>query len=71
MFHALIGRGYAGQLLLSYDVGLAMQLETYGSTGHTYVQETFLPRLRELGVAEAVLDRVTVENPRRVLELSD
>jgi predicted metal-dependent phosphotriesterase family hydrolase len=71
MFNTLIGRGYAGQLLLSHDVGLAMQLKAYGGTGYTYVQETFLPRLRERGVSDAVLTAITVDNPRRVLELSE
>jgi phosphotriesterase-related protein len=71
MFHTLLERGYASQLLLSHDVGLAMQLKAYGGTGYAYVQEIFLPRLRERGVSESVLTTVTSDNPRRVLELLD
>jgi predicted metal-dependent phosphotriesterase family hydrolase len=55
----------------SRSVGLAMQLEACGSAGYSYVQETFLPRLRERGVSDAVLTAITVDDPRRVLELSE
>ena len=70
LFHTLLQRGYAKQLLLSHDVGLAMQLKAYKGTGYLYVKEVFLPRLRELGVAESTITQVTVQNPRRLLELA-
>jgi predicted metal-dependent phosphotriesterase family hydrolase len=36
-----------------------------------HVQETFLLRLRDLGVSDSVATTMTVDNPRRVLELPE
>ena len=62
----LIGRGFAGSVLLSQDVFLKMMLTRYGGFGYAYVQRHFLPRLRRHGVAEEMLDTLMVDNPRRV-----
>jgi predicted metal-dependent phosphotriesterase family hydrolase len=42
----------------------------YDGNGYTYLQETFLPRLRAAGVGEAEIRQITVENPRRLLTIS-
>jgi phosphotriesterase-related protein len=63
----LLERGYASQLLLSQDVCHNSQLRRYGGHGYTYLQETFLPRLRERGVSQPEIDQLTIENPRRIL----
>ena len=47
-----------------------LQLRAFGGNGYTYLQETYLPRLRAAGVPDDAIDRMTVENPRRVLSLS-
>jgi predicted metal-dependent phosphotriesterase family hydrolase len=65
----LLHRGYARQILLSQSVGLAMQLKAFGGTGYTYLQETFLPGLRERGVDEDTITQMTVLNPRQILSL--
>jgi predicted metal-dependent phosphotriesterase family hydrolase len=66
----LLNRGYADRILLSQAVGWAMQLKAYGGNGYVYIQEVFLPRLRERGVGEDAIHQMTVLNPRRVLSLS-
>jgi phosphotriesterase-related protein len=63
----LLARGFAGQILLSQDVCHNQQLRHYEGSGYTYLQETFLPRLREAGVGEDEIRQLTVENPRRIL----
>jgi predicted metal-dependent phosphotriesterase family hydrolase len=65
----LLERGYASQILLSQSVGMAMQLKAFGGNGYIYLQEQFLPRLRERGVPEDQIDQMTVGNPRRLLSL--
>ncbi len=65
----LVGRGHADRLLLSQDVCHNQQLRHYEGHGYTYLQETFLPRLREAGIDQAAIDRITIENPRRILSL--
>jgi len=42
---------------------------TTTGNGYTYLQETFLPRLRAAGVGEAEIRQITVENPRRLLTI--
>jgi phosphotriesterase-related protein len=65
----LLERGFGDRVLLSQDVCDNSQLAHYGGNGYTYLQETFLPRLRERGVDEAEIRGITVENPRRILTI--
>jgi phosphotriesterase-related protein len=66
----LLEHGHADRLLLSQDVCDNSQLVFYGGNGYTYLQATFLPRLRERGVSEAEIRQITVENPRRILSIA-
>jgi phosphotriesterase-related protein len=63
----LIRAGYGDRILLSQDVCTKMQLKKYGGRGYSYVMEFFLPELRRLGATEAQIQKLVVENPRRVL----
>ena len=65
----LLGRGWGDHVLLSQDVCHNQQLRHYGGNGFTYLQETFVPRLREAGVGEAEIRRMTEANPRRILTI--
>jgi len=66
----LLSRGHADRILLSQDVCHNQQLRHYEGNGYTYLQETFLPRLRARGVAEAEIEQMTVGNPRRILTIA-
>ncbi|HEX4897136.1 MAG TPA: hypothetical protein VFV53_02105 [Candidatus Limnocylindrales bacterium] len=65
----LLSRGHTDRVLLSQDVCHNQQLRHYDGNGYTYLQETFLPRLRARGVSEAEIDQLTIANPRRVLTI--
>ena len=65
----LLHRGHAGRVLLSLDVCHNGQLRRYAGNGYTYLQASFLPRLRERGVSDAEIDRLTIDNPRRILTI--
>lgn len=65
----LLERGFGDRLLLSQDVCDNSQLTFYGGNGYTYLQSTFLPRLRAAGVTDVEIERITVENPRRILSI--
>ena len=67
----LLDLGYADQLFLSQDVCKDQHLRYLGGNGFTYVLGTFLPKLRQAGVPEALITRMMVENPRRVLTIRD
>jgi len=65
----LLHRGHVDHVLLSQDVCHNGQLRRYEGNGYTYLQTTFLPRLRERGASEAEIDRLTIDNPRRILTI--
>jgi phosphotriesterase-related protein len=65
----LLHRGHVDRVLLSQDVCHNSQLRHYEGNGYTYLQTTFLPRLREAGVSDAEIDQLTIENPRRILTI--
>ncbi|WP_433087182.1 phosphotriesterase family protein [Dactylosporangium sp. CA-052675] len=61
----LTAMGLAGQLMLSNDICELGQLAAYGGPGYANVIENFLPMLRDRGVSEADIHRMTVANPAR------
>lgn len=65
----LLHRGHADRVLLSQDVCHNSQLRRYEGNGYTYLQTTFLPRLRAAGVSDAEIDQLTIANPRRILTI--
>jgi len=65
----LLAGGHGEKVLLSQDVCHNSQLQAYEGNGYTYLQETFLPRLRERGVSEAEIEQLTVLNPKRILTI--
>jgi phosphotriesterase-related protein len=65
----LLSRGHVERILLSQDVCHDAQLRHYGGNGYTYLQDTFLPRLRAAGASEEEIDVLTVRNPLRVLAM--
>ena len=65
----LLSRGHADRVLLSQDICHNQQLRHYEGNGYTYLQETFLPRLRARGVSATEIDQLTILNPRRILTI--
>jgi phosphotriesterase-related protein len=62
---AFCAEGLVDQIMLSNDICLLDQLAQYGGPGYDNVITNFLPLLRERGVTEAQIHRMTVENPAR------
>ena len=65
LIHALIERGYVDHLLMSHDRNRDHEMRYSGNTGYCHIFETFLPRLRQLGVTDEQIDTVMVRNPAR------
>lgn len=63
----LIKRGYGDRILVSQDVCTKFQLHKYGGFGYDFVLTNLIPFLRDHGVSERDIMRVTQENPARVL----
>jgi predicted metal-dependent phosphotriesterase family hydrolase len=64
---ALARMGYAGRILLSTDTCRRSQLRANGGRGLDYLFTSFLPRLRQLGVAETHITAMTVDAPQALM----
>ncbi|MWV63872.1 phosphotriesterase-related protein [Halorubrum sp. JWXQ-INN 858] len=67
----LIEDGYGDRVLLSGDVFLKCHRRAYGGFGYAHVLENVVPILRGLDVDRDAIDRLLVDNPRRVLTFDD
>jgi phosphotriesterase-related protein len=63
----LVKLGYADRITLSHDVCNKIHQKAYGGFGFSYINDHFLPMLEELGVGKAEIQKMMVENPRRIL----
>jgi len=67
----LIDEGYADQLVFAHDICFKVLRRKYGGFGYGHILENVVPRLRRRGVERDVIDRILVDNPRRVLTFSE
>jgi phosphotriesterase-related protein len=63
----LVKEGYGDRIVISHDVCTKLQLKKYGGLGFTYIDDYFLPRLRRMGLSEADIHKIMVDNPARQL----
>jgi phosphotriesterase-related protein len=64
----LVGRGFAGQIVLGHDVALKCQLKRFGGLGYDHIPRRIVPTLvNHLGVTSDVVDSLLSANPRRLL----
>lgn len=64
---ALIDAGLTDRVLLAHDVCIQGQLKRNGGGGYAYISNMVAPALRAKGVSEAILRRILVDNPARLL----
>jgi phosphotriesterase-related protein len=64
---ALIKQGYADQICLGHDVFTKMNTRRGGGEGYTRIQRFVVPTLRRSGVSDEDIEKITVENPARLL----
>jgi phosphotriesterase-related protein len=64
---ALVRMGYAGRILLSTDTCRRSQLRANGGRSLDCLFTSFLPRLRQRGVAETHITAMTVDAPQALL----
>lgn len=66
--HALVDAGFTDQIVFGGDNGRRSYLKSYGGgPGYAYILEFFIPRLRLERFSEEVIQKILVENPRRIL----
>lgn len=64
---ALLKKGYASQIAMGHDIYDKTRGVTYGYTGFTHISSFALPRLKQLGFGDDVINKLMVENPARIL----
>jgi phosphotriesterase-related protein len=64
---AVLEAGYEDHLILSADSTPAPQLKANWGQGYSSVITQFVPKLRYAGVKDALLHKILVDNPRRLL----
>lgn len=63
----LCNEGWSEKLLMSVDLTRRSHLKINGGIGYAYLIETFVPMLIEAGIKEGDLEKILVENPKRIL----
>lgn len=64
-----IEHGYEDQLLLSTDLTRKSHLRALGGQGYDVVLRSFVPLLRERGIADSVINKLLVTNPQRAFSI--
>jgi phosphotriesterase-related protein len=64
----LVGEGYGDRILISTDICLKQDLTTYGGHGYAHILETVVPMMKHQGLEPKTIQRIMVDNPKRVLE---
>lgn len=64
---ALVEAGYASQLVLGTDICFKLLTRRGGGLGYRHLTATILPLLRTLGIKEADITAMTIQNPAAVL----
>jgi phosphotriesterase-related protein len=59
--------GYLGQIVVAQDVCLKVQLKRYGGFGFDHVLESAVPMWRAIGIDDAGIRQILVDNPARVM----
>ncbi|MEU1877570.1 phosphotriesterase [Streptosporangium sp. NPDC020072] len=66
----LARRGHAERVLLSQDVSAKSHLLAYGGGGYGFILQQLVHYLRMVGADDALIETVTVRNPRRLLTIT-
>ena len=67
----LVEEGYSDRILLSHDVCFKIQLSSFGGYGFAHVPYHIVSYLRDGGVSDSDIERMTIGNPARLFGLVD
>lgn len=66
----LLEAGYGSQIVIGTDTFLKMLVRRYGGEGYCRLTKYVLPKLREVGVTDYNIRKLTINNPARLLSRS-
>jgi len=64
---ALVTGGYSSQIVLGTDVFLKTLTRRFGGEGYSRLPNSIVPAMRRLDIDESDIQRITIENPARLL----
>ena len=67
----MISEGHEDQLLFSHDIGLKSRLSSFGGPGYDHIMNVIIPALSRDGVPRDIINKILIDNPRRVLTLAE
>lgn len=68
---SLCDLGLQGQVVLSQDICLKMELSSFGGHGHGHILENLWGRLIDAGITQEDLEHMLTTNPQRLLTMPD
>jgi predicted metal-dependent phosphotriesterase family hydrolase len=63
----LLDRGFEDQIMLSCDITRKSHLKAQGGHGYNHLFESFIPALIKSGVANEIIEKMLIHNPRKFL----
>ncbi|WP_394138288.1 phosphotriesterase family protein [Cytobacillus oceanisediminis] len=66
-----INRGFERQILLSADLTRKSHWKKNGGPGYGLVLESFIPKLKEAGVSDSILQQLLIVNPSRAFSIRE
>lgn len=67
----IASQGYADKIIVAHDICSKDRLLSYGGHGYFYILRTIVPRMRQLGVEQELINKVLVDNPASALEIAN
>jgi phosphotriesterase-related protein len=64
----LLAEGRAGSFVLGHSIWVKTQLRAFGGMGYDHLLSRIVPELARRGVTDGDIERMLVENPRRLLD---
>lgn len=69
MLKKLCDRGHSDRILLSMDIDRKSRFKTQGGVGYSYLVDTFVPKLEEVGIREKDILNMTSLNAKRIYNI--
>lgn len=63
----LIDEGYLNQIVISHDICCKSRRVRYGGWGYSHILNYVVPMMLQRGMTREEIDRIMVENPKRLL----
>ena len=64
----LLREGYENHIVIGNDVYQKAMTRSYGGFGYCSMLDYAIPELKDYGISQATIDKITVNNPIRMLQ---